>query len=163
LYDKTRALQAATRKEPFAESAFFSILFIAIPVARIVQGLSNRRPVTSLIIELAILLIVYVLLGKALFLKTAIRSKVRSIYLGQLPVYNDQTVPLFALEGNSAIVNLAGGAPLMALFSAYQPLSGRGWSSDSGSSADSGSSCSNGSSCSGGSSCGSSCGGCSGN
>ena len=54
LYDKTRALQAATRKEPFAESAFFSILFIAIPVARIVQGLSNRRPVTSLIVELAI-------------------------------------------------------------------------------------------------------------
>jgi uncharacterized protein (TIGR04222 family) len=156
--------QLGKRKEPFWQDNIFAIVFYGLVAIRFIQGIINGRPVVFLLLATAGLSIVFAILWRSFSQRSVIRDKIRSLYEEQLSGLTtdlDRTVPLYALQGSSALSGFAEGALLIGLFSAASPArssgGGSSWSSDSSSGSDS--SCSSGSSCSGGSSCG----GCSGN
>jgi len=150
----------AKRQEPFWQSGIFIMVYFGMAVVRIAQGFLNGRPVTFLLFETLAGAILGTAIWKGLSPRWMIVSQIKEMYEGRLPEYGDRdrTVPLFVLEGNSAIAGFAEGALLVGLFAAARPAGGDGglWIDSGGSSDNGGGSC--------GSSCGSSgCGGCSGN
>lgn len=156
----TALVEFAKRPEPFQQGGIFIVAYFGIAVARIIQGLSNDRPLENLFFETVGLAVIGTIVWKSFSRRQMIASRIKALYERQLAQYGDtdRTLPLFVLEGNSAIRGFAEGALLASVFVAARPASGDGglWI-DSGSSSDGGSD-------SGGSSCGSSgCGGCSGN
>jgi len=148
----------STQKEPFLQGTVFLIAFYGMALARLLQGFLNGRPVGYLFFMTFALTIVGAAVWQALSRQSIIRRRVKTLYEQQLAEYGDldRTVPLFVLEGNSAIAGFAEGVLLTSVFAAVRPAKG-----DGGMMGDSGSSCSSGSGCGGGGSSG--CGGCSGN
>lgn len=150
----------AYRKEPFLILLLIAIYIV--PAARIIQGISNHRPVFFLIVEVFVVTFVFLNIRSSVHARHLIvYKKAGQLFREQyesLPGYNDQIVPRYALEGLSAVSGFAEIAFLSAVFTAYSPTAYRGGLNDQGTS--SGSSC-GGSSCGGGS-CGGGCGGCGG-
>ena len=158
--------QWAGQKEPFLQVYFFHILFYLVAALRVIQGISNGRPVNFLFLEIILLSFFFLALLKAFSRRAVVRREASRLYkerLQNLGSQDAQILPQFALQGLPAINGFAEGVMLAGLFGAYDAnLSKTSWGS--GNSMDGGSSCSGGGDGGGGSSCGggSGCGGCSG-
>lgn len=152
------------------------ILLLVFGGLRVMQGLSNGRPVFFLVLEMGLAaLLVFLKLDSR---RTVAGSVVLREALSRYAALGDtaQSAPQQLSSEEAALgVGVFGGTALLALapglfgmsattiptlgLSTWNPNEGSRWSWVGSSSSSSGSSCSSSSSCSGGSSCGSSCGG----
>ena len=147
------------------------VSFYGMAVLRILQGLTNGRPVVFLVLETVAFSIILHVTVRGLRKWSFISRKIKMLYGQRSKPLIDQDDPRlqrFALEGTPALSGFAEGVLLTSIFAAYAPSGMRSdaygdWGTGSGSSCGSNSSCGSGSSCSGGSNCGGGgCGGCGG-
>jgi len=143
------------RPESFARVYLFHLAFYAMLLIRCTQAMVNDRPYILLLLEAAVLSVLFFVAQRSFSKSSLIRAGVKE-RLERLVSKDAELVSKFALEGIPAMNGLTEGVLLTALFATYTPVSS--WSSSDGSS-----SCSGGSSCGGGS-CGGGggCGGCGG-
>jgi hypothetical protein len=143
------------RPESFARAYLFHFAFYAMLLVRCAQAMINDRPFILLLLEAAILSVLFFVARRSFLKSSLIRASVKE-RLERLVSKDAELVSKFALEGIPAMNGFAEAALLTGIFATYTPVSS--WSSSDG-----GSSCSGGSSCGGGS-CGGGggCGGCGG-
>lgn len=151
----------AQQRKSFIPDTIFYVVLIGTGVLRIIQGLSNNRPVTFLVIEIVVLSFLLNRLIRMLSVNTAIFKEAEALFKKRLDDqqgHPDDLVNKFVVQGPNAILGFAEGILLLSVFTAYDPIVGR-QRGDGGFGGCSG----GGSSCSGGSSCGGGgCGGCGG-
>jgi uncharacterized protein (TIGR04222 family) len=144
----------ARRPESFTRAYLFHFAFYGMLLARCIQAILNEKPFILLLLEAAVLSILFFITLRSFSKTTLVRAQVKE-RLKRLVSKDDELVSKFALEGIPAMNGLTEGVLLTALFATYTPMSS--WSSSNG-----GSGCSGGSSCGGGSCGGGGCGGCGG-
>ncbi|MHA4811559.1 glycine-rich domain-containing protein [Flavitalea flava] len=161
--------QIARHREPYLRTYLFFIPFYGMAIVRIIQGISNNRPVGLLIGEMIILFFLYLLVWTRLADRWFVSNKFQDLINGRLRNQageEGRIVPQFALQGLAAMDGLPAGLLLAGVFTTVTPVNHRllskgWWGGDSGGGNGYNISC-------GGSSCGSSscggggCGGCGG-
>jgi hypothetical protein len=162
----------AYRPEPTWTVNWVWMTALLVGALRLMQGLYNGRPVSFLLAEIALLIVLCVVV-RQLFLRRVVIYKWAEEVLEQQayhgPLHKDEIVNQFALRGSSALTLFSDGLLLASFFAGYQmmnhgsffgPSTSRGYGSGTGSCGSSGG-C--GSSDGGGGSCGGGgCGGCGG-
>ncbi|MDO6431712.1 hypothetical protein Q4E93_14000 [Flavitalea sp. BT771] len=142
------------RPESFARAYLFHFAFYMMLLVRCIQAMMNDRPFVLLLLEAAVLSVLFFVALRSFSKSSLVRARVKE-RLERLVSKDAELVSKFALEGIPAINGLTEGVLLTGIFASYTPVSS--WGSSNG-----GSSCSGGSSCGGGSCGGGGGGGCGG-